>query len=296
MRQKENPKRHSKQLQSLIIFFAFLVLISLACNLPSSLPLNLPGQADFDIQTSVAGTVEAIEADQVPEETDTEPEGTQIPRNTTTVTPTTAAISAGDVKVFMSENTNCRAGQGTSFEQLTILLKGEEAEVAGVDTTGDYWYIRRPDKLTEFCWLWGRYATPTGPYESVPVFTQVPTATPGFEFEVSYHSNLGLCGGFYVLQYRISNSGSFTLESWQSSSVDHTGGANPQINQQNKFIDNTGCVPVGEKANLAPGESYYVNALFNNNPAGHDLTVTVQVCSADGLGGICRSRTINHTP
>jgi hypothetical protein len=296
MRQKENTKWHPIRLQSLIVFFSLLVLISLACNLPSSLPLNLPGQADFDIQTSVAGTLVALEADQVNKGTDSEPEGTQTPGDPTTMTPTTASLSAGDVKVFVSENTNCRAGQGTTFERLTILLKGEEAEVAGVDTSGDYWYIRRPDKLTEFCWLWGRYATPTGPYDSVPVFTQVPTATPGFEFEITYHSNLGLCGGLYVLQYRIANTGSFTLESWQTSAVDHTGGSNPQVNQQNKFIDNTGCVPVGEKVNLAPGESYFVNALFNNNPAGHDITVTVQICSSDGLGGICRSRTIRHTP
>jgi hypothetical protein len=178
MRQKENPNWHPIRLQSLIVFFTLLVLIGLACNLPSSLPLNLPGQADFDIQTSVAGTVAALEVDQVNKGTDSGPEGTQTPGNITTITPTTASLSPGDVKVFVSENTNCRAGQGKTFEWLTVLLKGEEAEVAGVDTTGDYWFIRRPDKLAEFCWLWGGYATPTGPYESVPVFTQVPTATP----------------------------------------------------------------------------------------------------------------------
>ncbi len=296
MRQDENFRGHPRRSQRLLAFFFLLLLVSFACNLPSELPINYPVQPDYEMQTGVAGTLVALEVNRLPEGTASEVDGTQIPGDFTTPTPTNFSTSFGDAKVFVSENTNCRTGQGTSFERLTILLKGEEAEVVGVDTSGNYWYIRRPDKLNEFCWLWGGYVTPTGPYESLPVYTQVPTATPGFEFEITYHSNLGLCGGLYVLQYRINNTGSVTLESWRTTTVDHSGGSNPQANQQNKFVDNTGCVPVGEKVNLSPGESYYVNALFNSDPSGHDLTVTVQICSQDGLGGTCKSKAISHTP
>jgi len=296
MRHKENSSWHQGRLQRILVGFVLIVLISLACNLPTSLPITLPEQIDPGLQTGVAGTVAVLEIDQPPAGTDVGLTGTQTPGVSTTLTPFHSPTSSGSAKVFLSENTNCRTGQGTSFERLTILLKGEEAEAVGIDTSGNYWYIRRPDKLTEFCWLWGGYVTPTGSYESLPVFTQVPTATPGFEFGFIYQAKIGLCGGFHVLQYRINNTGSVTLESWQTSATDHTGGSNPQLNQQNKFVDNTGCVPGGEMANLPPGASNYVNALFNNDPTGHDLTVTVKICSADGLGGSCRSMTISHTP
>jgi hypothetical protein len=114
-------------------------------------------------------------------------------------------------------------------------------------------------------------------------------------FQISYHSNISPCGGFHVLEYRIENTGSVTLESWQTTSIDHTGGSNPQPNQQNIFMNN-GCVIGGEKINLIPGDAHYIRAMFTNDPTGHDITVTAQICAADGLGGGCTSRSINHTP
>lgn len=295
MRHNGNTRWRLSRLQSLSFMVAVLLLISLACNLPDSLPIIYPGQPADHVQTSVAKTLVAIEANQPPGGTNSGLEGTGE-ATSLTITPTNFPAPSGSAKVYMSENTNCRTGQGTAFERLTILLKGEEADVVGVDTSGNYWYIRRPDQPTSFCWLWGAYATPIGPIESLPVYTPVPTATPGFEFEIAYHSNIGLCGGYFVLQYRITNTGSFTLESWNTTATDHTGGSGPQPNTQNKFYDITGCTPVGEKVNLKLGEAYYVNAMFTNDPVGHDITVNVQICSEDGLGGECRFRILRHTP
>jgi hypothetical protein len=299
MRQEEKSIWLPRRYQRLIFGVVLLVLISLACNLPtelpSELPVNFPGQTQSYLQISVDETLAALEINQIPGETDSGPDGTQVPGGVDTTIPSTPTSASGQAKVYLSKNTNCRTGQGTTFERITILMEGEEAEAVGVDTTGSYWFIRRPDKLTDFCWLWGGYATPTGPYESLPVYTQIPTATPGFEFQVSYHSNLGLCGGFHVLQYRIENTGSVTLESWQTTSIDQTGGSNPQTNQQNIFMS-SGCVAGGEKNNLVPGDAHYIRALYTNDPTGHDLTVTALICAVDGLGGGCTSRTISHTP
>lgn len=298
MPQYENPKRDQRRTGSLILSFVFLLLVSLACNLPTSLPVANPFDSAEYVETSVIETLQVMELNQNPSETGTGLEGTPTPGENTslTQTPGDPLSTPGDVKIYLSENTNCRIGQGSSFERVSILLQGEEAEVVGVDPSGSYWYIRLPDQPSDFCWLWAKYTTPTGPYESLPVFTPVPTATPGFEFAINFHSNLGFCGGFYVLQYTISNTGSVILESWRSSTTDHTGGSVPISNQQDKFIDNTGCAPVGERSSLSPGEAYYVNAMFTNDPAGHDITVAVQICSENGLGGSCISRTIRHTP
>lgn len=298
MRKRENSRWRLRQSQSLAFAVAILLLISLACNTPGMMPVSNQEKPEGFVVTSVAETMVVLEAIQLPGGTDSGVESTQTPGETALSTPTPTDLSSTPnvAKVFMSENTNCRIGQGTSFEILMILLKGEEAEIVGVDTSGDYWYIRRPDQPSDFCWLWAKYATPTGPYQSLPVYTQIPTATPGFEFEITYQSNIGLCGWFYSLQYRIENTGSFTLESWKTTSTDHTGGADPFPNEQDKFYDITGCAPVGENANLVPGEAYYVNAVFDNDPVGHDITVTVQICTEDGLGGECISKTFRHTP
>jgi hypothetical protein len=297
MRQHYNSKWQPKRSRYLVFIVAILILISLACNLPTSVTIDNPFVGADLIETSVAETLVAWEVIQVPNGTTTTPDGTVLPGDniTPTLTPTGTSFT-GDAKILMSNNTNCRTGQGTEFERVMILLKGEEADAVGVDSSGDYWYIRRPDQPSSFCWLWGKYATPSGSYESLPVFTQVPTPTPGFEFTLNYHSSIGLCGGFYVLQYQVTNTGSVTLESWRTTTTDHTGGSIPISNQQDKFFDITGCAPVGDKWSLAPGEAYYVNAMFTNPPAGHDLTVTVLVCAQDGLGGGCVSRKISHTP
>jgi hypothetical protein len=297
MRENGNSRWRPSLLRKLVFFTAVLVLITLACNLPTSVTIDNPFVDASYIETRVAETLVAWEVNQVPKGTTTTLDGTVLPGEniTPTLTPT-GSSPIGEVKLLVSENTNCRTGQGTSFELLMYLLKGEEAEAVGIDTSSKYWYIRRPDQPNSFCWLWGKYATPTGPYESLPVYTPVPTATPGFEFTINYHSTIGICGGFHVLQYQVTNTGSVSLESWRTSTIDNTGGSVPISNQQDKFFDITGCAPVGDTLVLAPGEAYYVNAMFTNDPAGHDLTVTALVCAQDGLGGGCVSRKISHTP
>ena len=284
----------------IFLIIGTLIILSLACNMPGSENGTGPGDQPGFVETSVAETI-AAQGGQVPGEepeplspTETvTPEITQTP----SLTPTQADTPTPDVAmVYASENTNCRTGQGTAFKWLVTLKKGEEAEAVGVDTTGEYWYIRRPDQPTGFCWLWGEYATPSGPYQALPVYTQIPTPTPGFDFKITYHSNVGSCGWFWVLQYRIDNTGSFTLESWKTTTTDHTGGSDPLPNEQDKFYDISGCVAAGDQVDLTPGEAYYVNAIFDNDPAGHDLTVKVKICTKDGLGGDCISKTIRHKP
>ncbi len=302
---------HPRLLRALPPRFYFivglLIVLSLACNMPGQVSDSQVQEEPEFVITSVAETIAAGSTngsagdsgtnsgesqDELPGETET-PEITFTP----SLTPTQTLTPTPEVaKVYVSKNTNCRTGQGTYFQWLVTLLAGEEAEAVGVDTSGDYWYIRRPDQPTGFCWLWGEYATPTGPYQLLPVYTPIPTPTPGLDFKVTYHSNIGSCGWFWVLQYRIDNIGGFTLESWKTTTTDHTGGSDPMENVQDKFYDIAGCTPAGEQVDLTPGEAYYVNAVFDNNPVGHDLEVKIRICTEDGLGGDCVVKKIRHTP
>lgn len=172
MRQNEKSGRQQRRWIP-ILSIAVLFLAGLACNLPEGLPISTPAGPGEWVYTSVAETVDVLEIEGSIIGTETDSVGTQTPN---AIEPSVTPV--GMVKIFMSENTNCRTGQSASFQRLTIIMKGEEAEVVGRDNTGDYYYIRQPDQPVNFCWLWNAYATPSGPIDSVPVFTAVPTATP----------------------------------------------------------------------------------------------------------------------
>jgi hypothetical protein len=286
----------------ILFILSILIIVSLACNLPGrEAPVVDEKQPGF-VETSVAETI-AVQEGANPEEQQQEeaappPTDTATPDVTLTpsLTPTaTYTLTPEVAMVSVSGNTNCRTGQGTSFQWLVTLMEGEEAEAVGIDTSGDYWYIRRPDQPSGFCWLWGEYATASGPYQALPVYTQVPTPTPGFDFKVSYQKVID-CGFIWGVQYRIDNTGSFKLESWKTTSEDQSGGLTNAPNEQNVFGDYTGCVLSGQQVDLVPGEAYYLNAVFDGDPTGHKISTKIRICTKDDLGGDCLTKTFTHTP
>lgn len=179
MRLKKKSKAPGSRLRILILSILLLLVVGLACNVPEGLPISTPAGPGAHIYTSVAETLVALEMGPGQAGTDSGPGGTQTPQDSDpSQNEGTSQFTPGAVNIYVSENTNCRTGQSSSFKRLTIIMKGDQAEVVGRDTTGDYFYIRRPDEPVNFCWLWNAYATPSGPVDSLPVFTSVPTATP----------------------------------------------------------------------------------------------------------------------
>lgn len=283
---------------------ALLLFAGLACNVPSLASKNNQEQDPGFVETSVVETMLALDGGQVqngnlPTDQEAAPPSTDTPdiTDTPTLTPTATHTPTPQVAmIYSSANTNCREGQGTSFAWLTSLTAGDEAEAVGVDNTGEYWYIRRPDQPNSYCWLWGKYATPSGPYQSLPVYTQVPTPTPGFDYKATYISLIGPCGGNWATMYKIDNIGAFTLESWKTSATDHTGGSNPLSTEQDQFYEYSGCAQINQQVDLTPGESYYLLQIFDNNPSGHDVTTNIKICTKNGLAGECLTKKVRHTP
>jgi len=122
MRQREQSRWHLKRSQRLIFVIAVILLISLACNTPGLLPVSNQEKPEGFVVTSVAQTMVVFEAIQLPEGTDSGVEGTQAPGETALSTPTPTDLSSTPnvAKIIMSENTNCRIGQGTSFESYVV--------------------------------------------------------------------------------------------------------------------------------------------------------------------------------
>ncbi|MDY6873758.1 MAG: hypothetical protein SVR81_07315 [Chloroflexota bacterium] len=170
--------KNKKQLLIMSISFVLFFVLS-GCNLPG-MSQDIPIEelvATYQKQTEAAmGSESPIE-----EETMAPPEGGSEPSQTATAT---IALTPTQEKpmVNVSVDTNCRTGPGKIYDWIGGLLVGEEAEVVGASTDGQYWIIRNPDQNGE-CWLWGNYASVTGETADLPRYTPPPTPTPAFVWE-----------------------------------------------------------------------------------------------------------------
>jgi len=158
----------------IFVVFGALVLVALACNLPSatSTPTNEEATATQVFAAPTTGQTQDQNPSS-PQETPTATD-TLAPSLTPTITPTaTPSIPM----VSVSVNTNCRKGPGIVYDNLTALLVGEEAVVVGKHTATDpnYWII---EKGSITCWLWGEYATVVGDVSNLPEKVAPPTPTP----------------------------------------------------------------------------------------------------------------------
>ncbi len=162
-----------------------------------------------------------------------------------------------------------------------------------------------PNDPNTKCWLYGKYATLSGNSAALPVATMHPTPTPTYTptpapgFTVSY-SGLENCGGNFAFKLFIKNTGGLIWQYVSLSGVDANTGFT--VNQaSNSFEEYAGCVSVLTQADLTPGEtSFVLNTqganFFNYDPTGHNISVSVKLCSLDGGGGVCQTIPISFTP
>lgn len=183
--------KYSKFQKTLISLI--LILVTSACNIPGGGSDEDPTatvDANQSIETSVAQTVaaqgsdgdgEGDGADPADEGDDPEVEDDVAQENTTTPTatlPPEPTATPSIPVIHVSVDTNCRYGPGTVYDPpVGALLVGESAQVLGRDEGSNFYYI---DKN---CYVWTNYVTvEAGNINSVPVFTPVPTPTPGITF------------------------------------------------------------------------------------------------------------------
>jgi len=280
-----------------------LISVSLACNSPatSNISENPPLDA---VETAVKLTLDALPPENSPPQQPVNPPPTiqALPVNATVTLPPAPTVTPTLSKpmVSVSVGTNCRLGPGKSYKLVGYLLVGEETEVVARNPSENYWYVRNLDKPNKFCWLWGNYATLTGDYASLPVFTPPPTATPEFtatpsiSFTVTFNE-IESCVG-WNLEFLITNNGGFIHES-VSITVTDNDTTQSVVTTNNNFEEWNGCTVASSQSELLPGEAgYTVSGTLINNPTGHDIDATIRVCSGDGLGGTCSELNMNFTP
>jgi hypothetical protein len=290
----------------------FLILVS-ACNLPGG-PAAVRG-SDQDptaaIQTQVAGIVASTEAAQTALSnavastlaamaTNT-PEFTFTPSLTFTpsftLTPT-FTLTPSVPTVSVSVETNCRTGPGTVYDKLGILPVGKTADVVGRSASSDNWIIKLPSNPAITCWLWGKYATLVGDTSGLPVIIPPPTPTPAASFNVVYTSTGACIFATYAIKFQITNTGSLTWESNRVIALDQVTSETKEYSWDDfPNFNDFGCALDSTDPNLDAGEVGHTSSMaFSANPAGHNFTATIKVCSLDGMAGICLEKTITFTP
>ncbi len=152
----------------ILLFFwlSILFVITLACTLPTAIPTSTPVIDINATFTSIALSQFALQTPSTP----ILPSAILPPTQVATL-PTSVPV------VTVSVDTNCRTGPGASFDYLSALLVGEQAEVVGRYTSANpgYWIIKK-DTVT--CWLWGKYATVEGDTNGLPEIMPPPPPTP----------------------------------------------------------------------------------------------------------------------
>jgi hypothetical protein len=214
---------------------------------------------------------------------------------TVTLTPIPLFTSTSMLPLIsVSVATNCRAGPGIVYDRVGALLVGEVAEVLGRNDTANYWYIRNPNQSNGFCWLWGEYATLTGNFAALPVFTPPPTPTPMPAFD-GFYDGLESCNGWRP-DFEVVNTGGITFES--ITIVVRDTDANFEASLSSDLFDNIdGCSGISTRERLNPGDSRIVSGpIFTYNPTGNELRATITLCSRDGLSGTCITDSFRFTP
>jgi hypothetical protein len=286
------------------ILFAVTIalIVSLACVLPSALPSvsvptldpNSAGTAIMQTMvvalTQTGGPVVPVEV--VPTSTST-PEPTLSP--TITLSPTLVLTATPLVPlVSVSVDTNCRVGPGQVYERVGALLVGETVQVYGMNPTGRYWYVQNPDEGIEFCWLWGEYATISGNFAALPVFTPPPTPTPVPMYTAGY-SGLQICSGWWV-DLQLTNTGGTAFRSLAITIKDTNNDENLSL-YADRFTAIDDCVGSTTKDVLGPNETLTVSVpAFSYDPSGHKLRATITLCTATGQKGACITEVVKFSP
>ena len=225
----------------------------------------------------------------------TEPVPTPVP--SPTPSPTATHTSTPEpVFVSVSAPTNCRIGPGNRYERTGTLLIDTTAQVIAKSSTPNFWYIVNPDRLDEYCWLWGEYASVVGDEQVLPVFTPPPSPTPSPAFNMSLES-FHSCGSTDYVVLKIHNPTQITYMTAQRTLVDTKTGETlygPALDRH-PFAPRPRDCPPGHNNEVYPDRVAYIYVPLKAWESGHRMRATIMVCTEDYLGGDCWVQALDFT-
>lgn len=291
---------HVTKLPRLIILVVLLVISALACGFPGMTSEEIQDR-DAVVATRVAATMAIGAGAELPESAALPPASSEAPpppatTPTITQTPTETRTPTPSIPlVSVTVNTNCRFGPGQAYEYLGALLEGETAEIHGVNPEGNFWYIENPDRPGSYCWITAAYAQVSGDTSQVPELTPPPTPT---YTPVPFNFNLDApvsfdCSGNFFIAYRLTNTGGQRLQSFSLTVQDEDTHLTIPMSA-NSFYSSLGCA-ISIVDSVEPGEVAVLQVGgFADDPIGHTVHATAEICSENGMSGTCAEKSFTH--
>ena len=233
---------------------------------------------------------------------------TQTPTMTSTATATATSMKP---MISVVVATLCRTGPGTVYDRVGELNINTLVEVYALDPSHSYYFIQNPNQPGSYCWVWGFYATPVNSYVGIPIYTpaytptpaisstptltRTPTGTvtpvPGFTITNPVKRD---CSGNQYLDVTITNIGGTIFKSGSVTIYNGTTVLVP-TNASNDFVDLVGCDIHYSQGDLAPKEvGNLSSSVLPSGFSGKTLTIEVTLCSLDGMGGVCTTKSITY--
>ena len=192
-----------------------------------------------------------------------------------------------------------------AFKSVAIIKSGQVVEVIARNPENTSFYIKNPYEDNSTCWIFVKELAFEGNAEGLDIATLQPTPTPtrtptpNANFSLTY-SSLVACGGSnYAFKLYIQNLGATP---WQFISITGsdtvTGFA---INHTSNVFDQySGCSTVNPQDMVMGGDDTYAMNVnpgeFNYDPTGHQINLSVKLCTLDNAGGTCVTKPISFTP
>jgi hypothetical protein len=156
--------RKGEMMRTPLLFAALaLILATLACNLPSNVPVTEMPTLSLPFTPTATLLLPTV----LP--TFTSPPTNTVPPPPTN-TPTVPIVSPNGI------NVNCRLGPGTGWVPLSALVVGQTAQVTGRSTDGTWWLVNDPLNPGRGCWVAASVVVTGGNLSGIGV-VQSPTAT-----------------------------------------------------------------------------------------------------------------------
>ena len=136
------------------LFVIVLVVVMLACNLPSNATTQTPTLSIFTPPV-------------------TQPLPTNLPSQTSlppnTLPPTSTSTSTVPVAFPKDVSVNCRLGPGVAWIVLSGLTVGTSSQIVGKSGDGGWWYIVDPFNSGRKCWVSSAVTNTAGNLAGIPV-------------------------------------------------------------------------------------------------------------------------------